>query len=512
MANEPRENQVDMNHVEGKIRRTSRASGMMRAARILGGWLLAALIVGGGYFAWHGAGPSDEPSAVNATPEETPPVVVTLGQVMTRKVRRTIEVVGTLHAYEDISVSANVEGRIKRLHADVAGRVAGGELLAEIDPTNYELNVQQAERALDVELARLGLDEVPDKGFNPHNLPMIREARSRLEFAQTTERRTQQLSRSNAVSAQDLESAEADLESAQAEYENQVLQARAALETLRLRDQSLQIARQQLVDTRIQAPVPEQKLPFVEGGRLYAVASRSGSEGTFVRAGTEVFRLVIDEALRLKVAVPERFLSEIAVNQIAEVTTASYPDPLLGRVERINPVISPTTRSFDVEILIDNTQHRLKPGGFAKAEIITLANDTATTVPLESIVTFAGITKVFTVQSGRVKEVQVTLGEQGQDWVEILSPKLTAGQAIVTSGQSALADGTAIRERGPAMEMTEGPERTLYPVESGEVWSDDDHVNDIENDTDGDWEGSQEGEPPDSDAAAPRLVAGGMRP
>ncbi|MEZ6092748.1 MAG: biotin/lipoyl-binding protein [Pirellulaceae bacterium] len=118
------------------------------------------------------------------------PVVVTVGEVEKRSVRRTVEVVGTLFGFEEIAISSNVDGRVSRLDVDVASRVAPGQQLIEIEKTNYELNVRQAVQAMSVELAKLGLSEIPENGFAIETLPAIREARSRLNFAENNAKRT----------------------------------------------------------------------------------------------------------------------------------------------------------------------------------------------------------------------------------------------------------------------------------------------------------------------------------
>src|SRR4051794_26149470 len=86
-------------------------------------------------------------------------VVVTVEPVTPRPVRRIVEAVGTLHGYEEVSLSAKVEGRVRKIDHDVADRVRPGELLLEIEPTDYQLAVRQAEKAVQVELARLGIEE-----------------------------------------------------------------------------------------------------------------------------------------------------------------------------------------------------------------------------------------------------------------------------------------------------------------------------------------------------------------
>jgi multidrug efflux pump subunit AcrA (membrane-fusion protein) len=275
---------------------------------------------------------------------------------------------------------------------------------------------------------------------------------SRFTLSQATAERTKSLVNSRASSQQDLENNLADLRMAEADYENQLLVARAALSTIAMRTEALAISRQEQSNTIVHAPQPTQPVPYSDNSAVYAVSGRHVSEGSYVRQGTELFHLVIDSTLRLKVPVPERFAGVVQNGQVARVRVASAVDAIMGQVTRINPTIDEASRSFEVEILIDNRQGKLKPGGFAQAEIVTATNQQAVVVPWESVVTFAGVTKVFVAEDDKAKEVQVTLGRQGQDWVEVVTPKLTSGTVVVTGGQSGLADGVTIKERIVASE------------------------------------------------------------
>ncbi len=166
---------------------------------------------------------------------------------------------------------------------------------------------------------------------------------------------------------------------------------------------------------------------------------------------------MIDSTLRLKVPVPERFAGIVQLGQTVRVRVASSTAPIEGRVTRINPTIDQASRAFEVEIIIDNREGKLKPGGFAQAEIITATNQRAIIVPWEAVVAFAGVTKIFVVANDIAKEVQVTLGRQGQDWVEIQTPEIPAGTIVVTSGQNGLADGIQIEERKVELNKPQDP-------------------------------------------------------
>ncbi len=404
------------------------------------------------YFSNHSKQSAQGDLAAAQVVESSRPVMVTFGRVQDRTVEHVVDAMGTLHAFENITISAKVAGHVKRLHCDVSDRVVPNAVLLELDSTDYDLAVRQAERSLQVELSRVGLDAPPTSDFDIKQLPSVKSAMSRFTLSQATAERTKTLVNSRASSQQDLENNLSDLRIAEAEYENQLLVARAALSTIAMRTEALAISRQEQSNTIVHAPQPTQPVPYSDNAAVYAVSGRHVSEGSYVRQGTELFHLVIDSTLRLKVPVPERFAAVVQTGQVARVRVASAVDAIMGQVTRINPTIDEASRSFEVEILIDNRQGKLKPGGFAQAEIVTATNQQAVVVPWESVVTFAGVTKVFVAENDKAKEVQVTLGRQGQDWVEVVTPKLTSGTVVVTGGQSGLADGVAIKERIVASE------------------------------------------------------------
>ena len=372
-------------------------------------------------------------------------VTVTTEPAKTRPVSRNVEAVGTLWGFEEIALSAKVEGQVKRVVRNVSDRVAPGDLLLEIDPTNYQLAKRQAEKALEVELARLGLTEMPPASFDVSNLPAVVVAKARLEQARGKYERI--LAVGTAVSREELGDKAAEFRVAQAEFENQLQIAKSGLVTVQLRKEALSSADQQLKDTLVVAPTPTQPVPGSAGGVTYAVSARNVAEGTFVRPGAELYRLAIDQTLKLRVAVPERFGPDVKTGQQVDVTTAAYAKPFAGVVALVYPTVDPNTRTFEVEIHVPNPKQELKPGSFAKAAIQTRIDADAVTVPLESIVEFAGITKLFVVEDGKAREVQVVLGVQTTKWAEILRPKLPSGAHVVTSGQNALADGTPVIER-----------------------------------------------------------------
>jgi RND family efflux transporter MFP subunit len=432
--------------------------------KLLGGFL-AFLAVGTAGWAVTGKGlgrPEKEmlPPTMEAGGSNPAAVTVTVQPVTYRSVQRRVEALGTLYGYEEVSIAAKVDGRVRRIRCDVADAVRPGDVLVEFDPTDYELLLGQAEKALRADLVKLGVEELPAGAkFDVERLPAVAQARERMNNARRRHDRVLALAPEGAATAEELTDKTAEYRAAEAEYRSQILQARSLVATAEMKREGLAIARQQLKDMMVRAPVPLRPVPGVGEAVTYVVSGRAVSEGSFVRTGTELCKLVIDRVLKLRVLVPERYGNEVERGQEVEVTTAAHPQPFPGKVARINPTVDPANRTFGVEIEVPNPESKLKPGSFARAAILTRRDSEVAVVPLEALTTFAGITKVFLVDGGHAREVRVTPGEQSTEWVEVAQPALPRGASVVVSGQSALADGTPVAVRRPAPAASSPPSR-----------------------------------------------------
>lgn len=403
------------------------------------GWLVAIAGLG----CAHEADEPEVEATAAARPEE--PVPVSVAPVVRRPVARRVSVVGTLQALERMVVTPKVEGRVQRLFAEVADRVRPGQVLLEIDPVDYQLAVEVERRFLEEELARLELDRPPGPDYDIEQLPSVESARLRLENARRQYERERALLLANAGVQQAYEDAETNLKVAQATLRQARVNARASLAAVRHRLAVLAVAEERLRQTQVTAPPPPPSLP-AETEVTYVVARRMVALGDMVRAfpSTPVYELVIDAPLKLQALIPERYLAQVAVGQPIEVQLDAYPgERFEGRVARVYPTIDPESRSFLVEAHLPNADQRLRPGGFAKAAVVVSEADDATTVPLEAVVRFAGVTKVFTIRGGKAQEVPITVGVQQDGWVEVRG-ELVAGDQVVTSGQSRLVDGSPV--------------------------------------------------------------------
>jgi multidrug efflux pump subunit AcrA (membrane-fusion protein) len=443
------------------------------------GWTAAAAVAAAGFFAFRSyrerAAAAAEAKAAAESARPPRKIAVTVAPVTARAIQRRISAVGTLHGFEEIEVAAKVGGRVARISADIGDVVRPGDELLAIDDTDYKLAVAEAERALEMELARFALTEPPDEQFDIRKTPtvaraMLLEANAKKRLARA-EALAQESGR-GAIGEQELEQAQTDFQVAEANTRQAKFDAAQTLAAIRWRQSALAMTRQTLADARIVAPeIPIAEAPKRQGDVAltshssesppleYAVAERRVSVGEMLSTmpPTALFRLVVDRPLKLKAAIPERHIGEIRVGQKAELFVEAYPgEAIPAHVARINPTVNEENRTFEIEVHTSNADRRLRPGAFAKVEILTKEDSDAPTVPEEAVVQFAGVVKVFVVKDGKAVAAPIKLGARKEVreadkkaiWIEA-EGNLEAGMQVVTSGHSQLAEGTPVRIRKP---------------------------------------------------------------
>jgi len=332
---------------------------------------------------------------------------------------RAIVVTGTLAADQEIVAGFKVAGRVSEITVDLGSPVRKGQLLARLDPTDFRLRVEQAEAALHQARARLGLTpDGADDRVDPEQTALVREARAVLDEARLNRERMERLSKQELIARAELDAAVSRMLVAEGRYQAAVEEIRNRQALLTERGTDVSLARQQLVDTALHAPV--------DG----AVKERRASMGEFLAAGTPVVSLVRLHPLRLRVAVPERDAPGIRVGQVVRVRVEGDAGEHSGRVVRLSPTIQEQNRTLVVEAEVANPEGRFRPGSFARAEIVVEADRPAVLVPASAIVTFAGIEKVIGVQDGRAVEKRIRTGPRVGDRVEVLEG-LAAGEPVV---------------------------------------------------------------------------------
>ena len=320
-------------------------------------------------------------------------IPVTVVPVVSVPLDRSIAIIGTLFAKDEATIGAQVEGQVEKTGVDFGDRVTTDQELALIDTTSYEALARQS-------------------------AANVAKARASALNAEQSLKRVQELQRDKISSASDLDAAVAAAEQARAE-----VKAAEAADAIG----QLNVARSHV------------KSPFNA-----AVAERIASAGDYLKVGAPLFRIVNDSVLKFIFQVPERSASFVTKRLPVQFSVDNYPGEIFtGSVYLISPSVSTASRAFGVGALVTNTDFRLKANTFARGTL-TLEHAVPTPmIPLEAVVSFAGVTKVFVVEGDTVHARAVKVGriqDQRQEILEGLRP----GEIVVVSGKSRLSEGVKV--------------------------------------------------------------------
>jgi len=166
--------------------------------------------------------------------------------------------------------------------------------------------------------------------------------------------------------------------------------------------------------------------------------------GTAVTPQTPVALVVNVEQVRVKLDIPEKYLSLLSTQLLAEVSVDAWPDQIFtGRVSTISPVVDLDTRTAPIEAMVTNPGARLKPGMYARVQIVLKENRAATIVPREALIGRGEDLTTYVVREKTARLLAVKIGIRKGSELEVLEG-LSPGDMVVVMGQQRLRDGAPV--------------------------------------------------------------------
>ncbi|HEU4389802.1 MAG TPA: efflux RND transporter periplasmic adaptor subunit, partial [Blastocatellia bacterium] len=360
------------------------------------------------------------------------PLQVKIAQVDFKQVRRNVDSVGSLFAYEEVTVSSEVEGKVDEVLVDVGDRVSKGQPLVKVSPVELQLTLEQQRAALQQARARLGLSEKSDDIKDVGEAAEVKKAAADLNDADQKYGRAKALFDQGLLPRQSFDESEARYKAARAAYDlavQAVQNLRAQLAQYRA---SLALAEKKLTDAVIRAPFAGQ------------IKERTVTPGQYLKVQTPVMIIVNVDPLRVRLKVPEKMAGWVKTGQVVTVSVEAYPERSFGgKVSRINPSVDQQTRSFEVEALIDNRDGALKPGFFVKARIPSEKLESALLIPEGALVYEYGLYKVYAVDGNQLREREVKIGDRSAEGVEVIDG-LARGDHVAVPSQ-----GQELKDKAP---------------------------------------------------------------
>ncbi|MBN1436606.1 MAG: efflux RND transporter periplasmic adaptor subunit [Sedimentisphaerales bacterium] len=375
-------------------------------------------------------------SIVELQAEAGMPVLV--HEVTAEDLQHTVAVSGGLEALEGVSISPEVMGRVAEIHVNTGDRVTAGQLLVSLDATRSELRVAQGEAAL--AQAEINVEKM-ENGSRAEEIAVaqaqVQRAEAYRDLMEVEYNRQQSLYAEEATTLQQVQRAEsefrvaeADVASAQANYDlvlagprdEDVAMARAQRD---LAERDLDSLRENLADHYLYSPCA-------------GVVTRKILEvGDIAEVNSPIFSVLAIDEVYLVIDLSELYIPLVRVGMTVDVTVDALHDEVFtGTVAEINPLANTRGRSFVTRILIENADHRLLPGMFARAHIVTREARGALVVPTDSLRQDSAGSFVLVVDDESIaRRRDVTVGESFGDRVEIIDG-LSVGDMVVTMGSS----------------------------------------------------------------------------
>jgi RND family efflux transporter MFP subunit len=357
--------------------------------------------------------------------------VVKVETVKEETVKRNVELVGTLAAVDQVTISSEAEGKVSRLLADLGDRVKAGQPLIQVDREKQEYNLDQQRASLEKSLAQLG---APDAQHLPEaeKTPDVQKAAADLAQAKQAHERASALFKRTLVPQQTLDDAATTLESKQASYDLSLQNAKNLRASIQASEASMKLADRQLRDTEIRSPF--------DG----IVEKRLVNLGELVKTQMPVMQVVRVDPLKVIAEIPEKMAPWIKEGQPVQLHVDAYPDrTFIGKVSRISPAVNTATRAFPFEALVPNQDAVLKPGTFARVHIESGKVDSVLTLPYAVMQYRYGVNRVFVIDGDKLSAHELKVGERLGDRIEIISGVKT-GDRVAANDIEKLADGAKV--------------------------------------------------------------------
>lgn len=380
------------------------------------------------------------------TPTQPAAVDVTTAPAIVRELPRYFEATGSMTGDAQTDVAPSAAGKVVAIGVDLGSYVKRGQMIARLDDVDAKLRVEQAQAQ--VEQAKSAVRQAeekvgirPGKSFDPNKVPEVANARVALELAEKNLRRSEKLIESGDISRSMYDQQKAQRDQLREQYESALSLARqnyAAVMTARANVANavsqLGLARRNLSYALVFAPI--------DG----FIAERTADIGEYVSPNAKIATIVRTNPLRVRIDIPEQAIPVVTVGQSVSVTTSAWPDRnFSGRIARISPNVTPTSRTLTVEAEIENSSGALKPGQFATVRILQSRAQSAVLVPSRAVRSESGVNRVFVIKDGHAEERLVQLGQTEGDLVEIKAG-IAADESVATSNVEQLSNGIAVRQ------------------------------------------------------------------
>jgi multidrug efflux pump subunit AcrA (membrane-fusion protein) len=405
--------------------------------------LLFVLICFGALALYRGWGATQKKSGKRSPQTE---ISVQISPAVRKSLSYSFSATGDITPMMQVDLFPRVSGYLDRIHVNLGDSVHQGQVIARIDQADFVQKVKEIEAK--VAQAKAYLAEL-EAGSRPEELRQaeeaVRQAQSRFDNAKLQRERVEALFKRQVISKKEADIAEMEYTVAEAQLASSQQHLKLVREGARqevkevsrakLKEMEALLAQEQirLQNTNIVAPFQGEIIrKYVDGGAL-------------VSSSTPIVNLVHTMTVKIVANVLERDIPLLKPGMKAAIRTETYPERVFeGRVARINIGLDLSTRTLQAEIEIPNSDRLLKPGMFARVEVVLLEKTGVLAIPSNAVILDQGERFVYLVEGNKAVRRPIVTGIEQDRFLEV-KEGLTEGDQVVTRGQEAIRENTTLR-------------------------------------------------------------------
>jgi len=359
---------------------------------------------------------------------------------------RHLYLTGSIVAEATVDVFSKVSGILEKIQVNQGDRVEADQVIAMVEREEKEAELEEDGAALDVLRARWAQMET---GARPEEIAqaeqLVRQAKASWETSLDNYTRLKKLKDSDYISQQLLDEAMLKVTLNEAEYSSASEKLTLLKKGARQEDRDALLAQIRQAEARMRLSEMELKNTMIRAPIDGIISKRFVDKGALVSKTTPIVRIVAMDRVKAVVQVVESELAQLRCGTAAGISVDAYKDQVFrGKITCIGPTVDPNSRTADVEIQVDNRDYRLKPGMFARVNLVVQRRNGVLLLSKDSLLRESGPTRVFIHDNGKASLREVSLGLEGEQNVEVLGG-LEEGDEVIVAGHYELRDGMPVK-------------------------------------------------------------------
>lgn len=395
---------------------------------------------------------SKPPEGLNENASVTA-VAVNVSEIEPLTIEQYVSVSSKVSSDSQVSVVPKVGGTVKNVYVSLGDNVKAGDILFEIDDTNAQLEVQQAQASLNSDQAGLESAQANyELNVGGSMEVQLQQLQSNVDTLQLQYddllkdlEKYQKLYEIGNISKQELDELQSNADQTKLQLDSAIneleLQKNKITEETKKSSQatveqaqvSLESAQKNLEDTKVRAEI--------DG----TIGSINITKGSTVSAQSEAMTITSLDDIKVSFSVSEDVINRISVGSKVYITiSAVSEEPFETVISNISPTADGQTKLYTVEAYLENSNHEIKPGMFASINLVLDKKDNTISVPLNTVIESSGEKYVYVIDENNIAhKTIVETGLKNDEYIEITSG-VNMGDKVVTIGQDFLSDGSTV--------------------------------------------------------------------